>query len=333
VNLSGIDMGESSADLDHALQTVLNFLKNRDSTITIGLYAYNYYLDKSGATKKISRGKKNNNNNNNTKQRTSESTLKYLDIPYYEFISTNYKKDVLELLDELKRAFPGDEGSITFTEYYPFFQFTGYSVNIYYKKDIIATIYTNNRKCIPYQDLPCVHYSKKYSNTSSSTNKADGFIRLGSFSLTLMYNQINIQRHRTNKNDEEKELFYTLTSHLIHMRNFFLDKSGKNILDDTPFKELIVNCVGKTLTARMEKDLRIKKNKEEKKRYVFSYDPSHTHTKRPVLYFANSSGNSIQNCKNFKIASCDAENSTNSDDNDANDNNDNNNDKDNNETP
>lgn len=301
VNLSGIDMGESSLDLDHALSTILGFLKDRDSTVTIGFYAYNYYLDKSGSTKKPARTQK-----NNTRHRTSDSTLKYLDVPYYEFISTNYKKDVVDLLDELKRAFPGDEESITCTEYYPFFQFTGYNVNIYYKKNIIAKIYSNNKKCIPYQDLPCMYYCKKVSDIK----KMDGFIRIGSFSLTLLYNLVNIQKHRTNKEDTEKELFYAVTSHLIHMRNFFLDKSGKNILDDTPFKELIVNCVGKTLSARMEKDRRIKKNKKENKRYTFSYYPATPLLKRPVLQFANSSGNSIQNCKNFKINPCD----TNSDD-------------------
>lgn len=296
VNLNGIDTGKSTLDLDHALHTILRFLKDRQSTITVGLYAYNYYLDKSGSTKKMSRGSK----GGNTRHRTSDASLKYLDVPYYEFISTDYKKDVLDLLDELKRAFPGDDGSITYTEYYPFFQFTGYNINIYYKEVMIAKIYSNNKKCIPYQDLPCMHYSKN----PTDIKKMDGFIRLGTFSLTLMYSLINIQRYRVNKDTDAKDLFYTITSHLLHMRNFFLDKSGKTILDETPFKELIVNCVGHTLTAKMEKDLRIKENKKENKRYTFTYDPSHAITKRPVLFFANSSGNSIQNCKNFKIAPC-----------------------------
>lgn len=296
-NLAGIDVGGSNPDLDTALHTVLAFLKDRQTTITMGFYAYNCFLEESGAVTGMSRTRKTNSKNGKSRQRTSDSTLQYLDVPYYEFISTNYKEDALELIEKLKESFPDKADAITYTEFYPFFQFTGFSVNIKCNGDIVAKIYSNAKRCFPYQDINCKYYSK---------NKQDhhdfgGKIRIGTFSLSLLYNLINIQRHRTNNEDELKELFYVMASHLLHMRNYYFDRTSKNILDNTIFKEMEINCVGKTVTPFMEKHMRIKQRKKEKKRYTFSYDPSVTLVKRPKLMFANSSGNPINNPKNLKL--------------------------------
>ena len=298
-NLSGIDVGGSTSDLDIALYTVLAFLKGNDTTTTVGFYAYNCFLDESKAIAGMSRNKKSNsrNTNNDTRTRTSDATLKYLDVPYYEFVSTNYKEDSLNLINKLKESFPDNADAITYTEYYPFFQLTGFNVSIRCNGDIVAKIYSNAKRCLPYQDVKCKYYNK----TPSDHHDFGGKIRIGTFSLTLLFNLINIQRHRTDNEDEMKELFYVMTSHLLHMRNYYFDRTNKNILDKTIFREMETKCIGKTMTPFMEKALRIEKRKKENRRYTFNYDPSMTLSKRPRLMFANSSGNPINNPKNLKL--------------------------------
>jgi len=297
-NLSGIDVGDSTPDLDIALHNVLEFLKDRETTTTIGFYAYNCFLEESQAITGMARSKKSSSKNDRNRGRTSDATLKYIDVPYYEFISTNYKDDVLELIEKLKSSFPDKDDTITHVEYYPFFQYTGFSTNIYCNGDIVAKIHTNNKRCLPYHDIK----SKFYSKIKADHHDFGGKIRIGTFSLTLLFNIVNLQKHRTNNEDDMKELSYVMTSHLLHMRNFYFDRTNKNILDETLFKEMEIKCIGKTLTTFMEKALRIEQRKKEGRRYTFNYDPSVTISKRPVLMFANSSGNPINNPKNLKLS-------------------------------
>ena len=61
---------DSNPDLDKAVNLVTSFLINRKTCIAIGFYAYNYFVEKSGTTNK---------------------NIKPINIPYHEFISTNYK--------------------------------------------------------------------------------------------------------------------------------------------------------------------------------------------------------------------------------------------------
>jgi hypothetical protein len=291
-NLTGIDMGSLTPEIDTSISAILLFLKDKTSTVTVGFYAYNFFLDKSRA---INAQKRSGRRGKGT--RSSKASLKFLDIPYHEFISTNYKQDILELLKLLTDTFPDKPNTISYTEQYPFMGYTGYSTNIYCNGNVVAKIYDHNQRCTPYQDVKCKVYSKDINNHSDTGGK----IRLGTFSMVLLYNLVNIQRSRTNKDDDSKKLFYTISSHLLHMRNHFFVESGKNILDETPFKEMEIKCVGKTLTPFMQKKLRIMKNKKANKRYTFSYDPSGTLSKRPKLQFLNSSGNKINNEKNLKL--------------------------------
>jgi hypothetical protein len=95
------------------------FLLNRKSTIAIGFYAYNYFA--------------------------MIADKKPVNIPFYEFISVNYKEDVKELITLLENEFVG---KITFKEFYPFFQFTDYNIEIYLNDEIICHIYDHNKVCI-----------------------------------------------------------------------------------------------------------------------------------------------------------------------------------------
>lgn len=254
-------------NINYALNIILDYLKTKSSCVVIGLYAFNHYLESSGVLK----------------QKT-KTNFNLVNVFYYEFISTNYKSDVLELLDMLKLKFQSD--SITYIEYYNFFQFTGYFTNIYYEKNLIATIYHNNNKCLPY------HIIKNLDNSK---------ITIGSFPLLLCFILINIMRIRANNDDTYKDMFYGIASHLVEARNLFFIKNNKNIFSDTIFKDFIIECIGFTQMPDREQRLLLEERKKNNKKYMFKYDPE-TDTKIiPNYFFQNSSGNMINKKKNLKL--------------------------------
>jgi hypothetical protein len=93
----------------------LTNVSNKQSIVTIEFYAYNQFLIES----KILNKKPKNN------------IFQILKFPYFEFISTDYKKDTNDLIDLLKSNIL--ESQIKVKEFDPFFQFYGYSTQIYYE--------------------------------------------------------------------------------------------------------------------------------------------------------------------------------------------------------
>ena len=97
-------------------------------------------------------------------------------------------------------------------EYYPFFQFTGYNVEIKYNKSIIMKIYHYDNKCYPYQDVKFIDF------LNNKNSERDGYVRIGTFSILLLFNLINFQRYRVLSDDENKYLYYFLAVNLIQIR-------------------------------------------------------------------------------------------------------------------
>lgn len=269
--------------LDVAFMAVHDFLINKQSVTVVGLYAYNHLVRESKITEK-----KNKNN------------INYVNINYYEMVSTNYKIDALELINNLKTKFQHDSpDTITYVENYPFFQYVGYGVDIMYKGDIIVRMYHHNSRCLPYKDVPGLYFKNgKYEDGNKK-----GIIRIGSFSMIMLFVMIDLMRARTNNDDDDKDLFYSVASNIISVKNYFLESTKKTIFDDSLFQEFILNCIGSTVTPQMEKQLRIEKKKASNKKYMFSYDPSDERNKESDyrFIFANSSGNQIRNEKNLKL--------------------------------
>jgi hypothetical protein len=240
------------------VRTVHGFLLNKETTVTIGLYVYNYFCRLTGYTP--------------------------INIPYYEFISCNYKQDTLDLIEKLKLV----NQNITVTEYSPFFQYLDYNTEIHLGGSLICRIYGNNKKCIPYQDI----------KTDASGNK----IRIGSFTVVTLYYLINAQRARVNKNDVMKDESYRALSHSIQMRNIFFAKEKCNFLSDTPFRDFVMETVGEEITSDKLMRMRIEKRKIQKKPLVHRYVPSDEYREEvPVYIFSNSSGNKIINERHLQL--------------------------------
>lgn len=304
---SSIDVIPPERDLDIAIRTVHEFLKNRTSLIVVGMYAYNHIIRESGIAdtqKVLKRANNKNNNNNNNKNNynknnyNKKSNIDYSDINYYEVITTQYKKDARELILSLQDKFLGiGKTKITYRENYPFFQYLGYSVDIMYDNVIICRLYHYNSRCTPYFDVPALYFK------DGEFDDDDGTIRIGSFATLMMYNLIDIMRARTNNDKNTMNLYYTMISHLTQMRNYYFKKTNKTLMDESLFQEFIVRCVGETTTPQMEKANRIEKKIKAGKKYSWSYNPyNERDTKSDGKYvFKNSSGNFIKNVKNMKI--------------------------------
>lgn len=273
-----IEIEGSSSSLDRVLKEIYNFVLNRQTIILIGFYAYNYFLNESGYKK-----------------------FKLLQIPYFEIISTNFRVDCLQLLADLNKIMTIDTSKITNTEFYPFFQFTDHSVEIYYDGDLVARIYDHNKKCIPYHDTPAIDFTK--AGEKEIVKSKTDFVRMATFQTVLMYSIISIMRARVQNNEDDKNLYYAMTSHLIEMRKHYFNKTKKNMLDNTIFKEFEAKCIGTTLPADRQRRLIIESRRKKGKRGMYSYEPGEGIKQPETTYqFSNSSGNKIINSKHLKLS-------------------------------
>jgi len=234
-----------------------NILKKK-SLVNIGFYAYNYF----------------------SKESKKYSSVK---IPYYEAISVEYIQDSENIINELKKEF--DNNDITFEEYCPFFQFFGYTVKIYYKKNLILIVRSHNNKATPYLE--------------------DNNIKIGTFQLTIMYYLMNLMYCRVNADMKNKNIIHSTISNMYDMRNTYLAEKNKSVLDNTPFKEFIIDTIGETMTLQRERQTEIERRRKNRESIVFRYDPTEETSKQLVektLYrFSNTSGNKIINEKNYML--------------------------------
>ena len=260
-NISPISFKPAPVDVSKPLNTVHKFITSgKKSIINIGLYAYNVFVDSSKHDK-----------------------IKKINIPYYEFLSTDYVKDVTELLKELSVY-----NNITQVEYYPFFQFTGFSVELFYENVLIARAITNNKKCIPYLQL-----DKTYNNSI-----------IGSFHITLLFALIYATKYRTDKDEQNKNLYYAIVSNLVELRdNFYKTHKEANLLSKTMFKEFIIDCLGETISPENERELLIASRKKKNITFSFMYRPSE---KKSYIYkkdynYVESSGLKINKTKNLRL--------------------------------
>ncbi len=246
-------------------KVIEKFIDNRQSIIVTEFLAYNYYL---------------------TASNISNPNIKKVDIPCYEFISTSLVEDTQELLLSLRAI---DDTNIKVVEYYPFFQLLGHKVEILYNDKPIVNIYSHNRVCTPFKSI-----------TYDTTIK----MQVGTIHVLLKTLLSQIMKLRVDDKKAEIDEKYTMISHIIQMRQHYLKQNNKTVFDDTPFKDLEVNCVGETIPPDREKFLTIEARKKSGKRYVLSYDPTNKKSLDISQYkFANSSGNIVSNTHNLKILS------------------------------
>jgi Mimiviridae putative poly(A) polymerase catalytic subunit len=299
-NSSSLDIVPAEDELDIAFRTVHEFFTDRESTIVLGTYAYDHMVKESGIQDRTTKAKQARPRDNNKPKK--ETQIKMIPVNYYEAISMSYKKDSRALILKLREKFLDDGKLIIYEESYPFFQYIGYSVAIYYEEDVICKLYHYNNRCTPYHVVKPYYFGDRTAEfLDKSAEKSK--IQIGSYPLLMMYNLITIMKARADNDNHTKNMYYTLNSHLIEMKNWYLDTNDKTIYDDTLFKDFILECKGEMVSQHMEKQLRIERKKEAGKKYTFRYNPDNAgdRNNKSAYRFKNSSGNAIRNDRNMQI--------------------------------
>ena len=173
-------------------------------------------------------------------------------VPYYDVISTNLIEDVVKIKETLQNY----ESSILIEEYHKFFQFLDNRISFKFNNRIVLNIYGNNEMCIPYYFV-----EKKKIN----------IVTFPYMVQTLLIKHIY---YHINNNKLESHNFDYLLEDIIKIRNNYLKKNKKTILDDTPFQEFRIECMGKTTEPSRKFRLSVAEKLMKKERIKFRYDPN-----------------------------------------------------------
>jgi hypothetical protein len=245
---------------------LFNEISSYDTLIFTGFYVYNYYLEHSGY-----------------------SNYKPINYPYYEAYSTNYIDDGLKIIQFIKSL---NNDKLSYVEYYPFFQFYGFNVVIFYEDTPILYLYSNNKRCIPYKRVTITE------NGGNGDSKKE--INIGSFDFNILHALIILVKVRVDNVDNWNDLLYKYISNIVQFRDTYLKKYSKTIYDDTIFQSFVIECTGEIIPPDRERRLRIEVKKKLGKPYIYKYDPVVSKNGGSFI-FLNSSGNRINNKANLKL--------------------------------
>lgn len=277
---------------DADIQSILNQIKNQfmsipeiqNQCLIAGFDAYNFYIKHAMRDRSVEQMARSAYTSNKLDNLSTN-------VPYYEFISVDYRKTVEKLYDFIRKnvANPQD---ITLEEYYPLFQYTGYSILINYRGQPIVKITDADGFCVP-----CVKTTKGYMYVSYQYLLM--LMLIGKFGAHL---------------DKNKEMYFNYgyaLSNLVKARNIFLNKMNLGVINNTVFGEFKVSCVGSTISYMRESKLRsLERYKRGKTPFRYSPEQFYGQTPEqqskfdPTKYnFKNTSGNKINNPKNlfFKL--------------------------------
>ena len=201
-------------------------------------------------------------------------------VPYYDVISTNIDNDVQLIYNKLKEF---DE-TIVYEEYHPFFQFLDSHITFKFEGKVVLNVYGSNGMCIPYWNV-------KAKN-----------INIVTYPYMIMTFLMLYYYYKVVKRKDDSITSHYLLEKLIHARNYYLKNNNKTILDETPFQEFRLNCMGETIPQDRQYRLKISESFKNKKRIpIFRYNPNDKNKKfdPSQKIFDNTSGN-INNSK-YKI--------------------------------
>jgi hypothetical protein len=252
----------------------------RKSCLLSGLNAYNFYIKHAMQDSSVEKMARTYYKINNMSSLLSE-------IPYVEIISVSYAETVEKIYNFLKKEVI-DPKNLNLEEYFPFFQFTNYSVIIKYRDQPIVKIYEADGYCIPY-----VKTNKEYMYVS--------------YQYLLMMLLISKFRYHVEKNKDMYFAYSIAISNLVASRNIFLTKKNLGVINNTVFSEFRINCVGTTLSYMRESLLRrsekskmgYKSFRYEPEKFFLSSQESQERFNPGKITFRNTSGNKIINPKNL----------------------------------
>lgn len=195
---------------------------------------------------------------------------------YFQIIVKNLKEDskkIISILKDKKNIF---SKKISYKRYHPFFQFYDEMIEVYSDNKLIMKIYGNNDRCVVYK-----YSEKKYT-------------KFATFQLLILYLLADYIQSFVNKDKVGEENAMSMITEIYRLRNSFLDELGFSPLDETPFKEFTIDCIGTPEDPLRKSFLEGAKKREQGKKMKFTYQPSDKESKAPNYIFKNQSGKEIQ---------------------------------------
>lgn len=241
------------------MDKVFGYVTENLNCIVVGFYAYNHFVQAAGLKD-------------------------FVEIPYYEIISPDYKKDTLEIIDRLKSddKDKDKDKNIKHVEYFPLLTYWGHCTIIYYKTTIIARVFSNNKSCVSYKTV--VSMNDMFSGAK---------VNIGSYSTVMLYNLIACLKGNLDGDSEVKYFYGALVSHMAQLKDTFLAKNNKTILDDTLFQEFSLDFKGTPVLTHMERLNIINMRKKRGDKLVINYDPSQDTDRKITCRFPYITGNEI----------------------------------------
>jgi len=258
-----------------ALRFVFDYIKGNNNFIIVGQYAYNHFLKESDI---IDKG----------------SIFGFVGVRYYEIVTIDYLNDTVEMITDMKRFMGEDASKVTYEEYYPLWTMLGYNTVMYFDGVPIANIIHYGKRCSPIKIVKAIYFD------DGKIKDEEGTVQIGNFDFTFLMTLVMAFRMRVLDDGERVNYYNIMLSHLVEIRHYYFQHSGKNLLDDTLFQSFIINCIGETIDPIRETRLFRIKKAQEGKLVVFSYRPE-TPRSLPNYKFANTSGNLVDKKKNLKV--------------------------------
>lgn len=268
----------------------------QDSCLISGFEAYNFYIRHALQDKHVDQPAR-------ISSKMNPVGYYVVNVPYLELVSVNYR-DTVNKLYNFVREIVVDPKKVTMEEYFPLFQFTGYSVFILYDGNPIVRVFEADGFCVP------------------NVKTTRGYMYV-SYQYTLMSMLISKFRAHLDKNKQMYFNYAIAISNLVKVKNDFLHRNKLGVINDTIFSEFRIACTGTTVSFIRASKLRglerykqcklkgLEKHKQGKYtpfRYspeIFLAQDEESRAKfNPSKYtFKNTSGNKIMNPKNliFKL--------------------------------
>lgn len=288
--IDGKNIPKLSTKTYEMLDKCFNFMATLPETLFTGFYVYDYYIYEN-------------------KQSGVTTNTKYIDIPWYEVYSTNYVTEAKQLLEFIDTLDGKDD--FKYEEFYPLFQFFDYSVKISYKDKPIVYMYGNNKRCIPYKEVPLVNFTEEKAQTGGSTipiEKSAETIKIASFDQNVLHQLTMLVKVRIDNDNDANDTIYKYINTIVNLRDQYINKNKISKMGDgTIYEHLVSDCVGKQAQPKREKRLEMNERKKQGKSYTIRYEPDDPKSSKfdPTKFrYANSSGNIIINQRYMKL--CDA---------------------------
>jgi hypothetical protein len=209
-----------------------------------------------------------------------KTNLDPVNINFYEIITSDIKEESLKIYKKLQKIFGK---KITVKEYFPFFEYFDYRIEFLYDDKVILRVYNNNNRCVVYND--------------SVTKKT----KFGTSQLVQLYLLSNYIYYMINRNSLESNNYLNLFLNFNKAKNYYLTKHNITVIDNSPFQEFKLNCIGKSIKLDRLDRLEMIEKKKKGLPLKFRYDPIDKPGKVPEYIFKNSSGNQVINSKFFII--------------------------------